>query len=72
MFQDVLTIWGWNSLPFGLTPITLAQEVLTPEEASVLFSDPKILVGLAASKIICVPRGKKNSTLKVLNGISTS
>lgn len=48
MFQGVLTIWGWNWLPFGLVPITLAQEVLTPEEASVLFSGPKFLVALLA------------------------
>ncbi|MBN3896256.1 MAG: MFS transporter [Nostoc sp. NOS(2021)] len=48
MFQGVLTILGWNWLPFGLAPITLAQEVLTPEEASVLFSGPKFLVALLA------------------------
>ncbi|MEH2022222.1 MFS transporter [Nostoc sp.] len=48
MFQGVLTILGWNWLPFGLAPITLAQELLTPEEASVLFSGPKFLVALLA------------------------
>ncbi|MFW9263805.1 MFS transporter [Nostoc sp. CALU 546] len=48
MFQSVLTIFGWNWLPFGLAPITLAQEVLTPEEASVMFSGPKFLVALLA------------------------
>ncbi|MEA5599656.1 MFS transporter [Nostoc sp. UHCC 0252] len=47
MFQGLLTIWGWNSLPFGLAPI-ITQEVLTPEEASVLFSGPKFLVALLA------------------------
>ncbi|MBD2528357.1 MFS transporter [Nostoc flagelliforme FACHB-838] len=47
MFQGVLTILGWNCLPFGLAPI-IAQEVLTPEEASVLFSGPKFLVALLA------------------------
>ncbi|QLE50351.1 MFS transporter [Nostoc sp. C057] len=41
MFQSVPTI-------LGLAPITLAQEVLTPEEASVLFSGPKFLVALLA------------------------
>ncbi|ODH01295.1 hypothetical protein A4S05_29435 [Nostoc sp. KVJ20] len=48
MFQSVLTIFGWNWLPFRLAPITLAQEVLTPEEASVMFSGPKFLVALLA------------------------
>ncbi len=48
MFQGLLTIFGWNSLPFGLAPITLAQEVLTPEQSSVLFSGPKFLVALVA------------------------
>ncbi|MEJ6481072.1 MFS transporter [Nostoc punctiforme UO1] len=41
MFQGVATI-------LGLAPITLAQEALTPEEASVLFSGPKFLVALLA------------------------
>ncbi|MCW5314918.1 MFS transporter [Nostoc sp. KVJ3] len=48
MFQGVLTIWAWNWLPFGLAPITLAQQVLTPEQSSVLFSGPKFLVALLA------------------------
>jgi hypothetical protein len=46
MFQGLLTILGWNWLPFGLAPI--AQEVLTPEQSSVLFSGPKFLVALLA------------------------
>ncbi|MEH2105716.1 MFS transporter [Nostoc sp.] len=48
MFQGLLTVWGWNWLPFGLVPITLAQEILTPEQGSVLFSGPKFLVALFA------------------------
>ncbi|MCC5614193.1 MFS transporter [Nostoc sp. CHAB 5836] len=52
MFQGFLTIEGWNWLHFGLAPITLAQEVLTPEEASVLFSGPKFLVALVAGVLM--------------------
>ncbi|MEH1851513.1 MAG: MFS transporter [Nostoc sp.] len=48
MFQGVLTILGWNWLPFGLEPVNLAQEILTPEKASVLFSGSKFLVAMLA------------------------
>ncbi|MFN6481770.1 MULTISPECIES: MFS transporter [unclassified Nostoc] len=48
MFQGVLSILVWNWLPLGLAPITLAQEVLTPEEASIVFSGPKFLIALLA------------------------
>ncbi|MHC5858143.1 MFS transporter [Nostoc sp.] len=48
MFQSVLTILGWNWLPFGLEPVNLAQEILTPEKASVLFSGSKFLVAMLA------------------------
>lgn len=51
MFQGVLTIWAWNWLSFGLAPI-IAQEALTPEEASVLFSGPKFLVALLAGVLM--------------------
>ncbi|MEH2117485.1 MFS transporter [Nostoc sp.] len=71
MFQDVLTIWGWNSLPFGLAPITLAQEVLTPEEASVLFSGPKILVALLAGVLMTFAFQLLFTNFSVAVGISS-
>ena len=71
MFQDVLTIWGWNSLPFGLAPITLAQEVLTPEEASVLFSGPKILVALLAGVLMAFGFQLLFTNFSVAVGISS-
>ncbi|MEH1822009.1 MAG: MFS transporter [Nostoc sp.] len=48
MYDGVLTILGWNWLPFGLEPVNLTQEILTPEKASVLFSGSKFLVALLA------------------------
>ncbi|MEH2113381.1 MFS transporter [Nostoc sp.] len=48
MFQSVLTILGWNWLSFGLAPVNLAQEILTPEKTSVLFSGSKFLVAMLA------------------------
>ncbi|WP_341526809.1 MFS transporter [Nostoc sp. UHCC 0302] len=44
MFQTL----NLDCLIFGLAPITLAQQVLTPEEASVVFSGPKFLTALIA------------------------
>ncbi|MEH2065222.1 MAG: MFS transporter [Nostoc sp.] len=54
MFQSFLSILGWNWLPFGLAPITLAQEALTPEETSLLFSGPKFLVALLAGVLMAL------------------
>ncbi|MHC5595530.1 MAG: MFS transporter [Nostoc sp.] len=48
MFPGFLSIWECNWLALGLAPITLAQEVLTPEETSVLFSGPQFFVALLA------------------------
>lgn len=71
MFQGLLTIWGWNWLPFGLAPITLAQEVLTPEEASVLFSGPKFLVALVAGVLMAFAFQLLLTNLSVAVGISS-
>ncbi|MEH1900119.1 MAG: MFS transporter [Nostoc sp.] len=71
MFQGVLTIWGWNWLPFGLAPITLAQEVLTPEEASVLFSGPKFLVALLAGVLMAFAFQLLFTNFSVAVGISS-
>ncbi len=48
MFTGFLSIWQCNWLALELAPITLAQEVLTPEETSVLFSGSKFFVALLA------------------------
>ncbi|MFN6464144.1 MAG: MFS transporter [Nostoc sp. DedVER02] len=71
MFQGVLNIWGWNSLPFGLAPITLAQQVLTPEEASVVFSGPKILVALVAGVLMAFAFQLLFTNFSVAVGISS-
>ncbi|MEH1971491.1 MFS transporter [Nostoc sp.] len=71
MFDGVLTIWGWNWLPFGLAPITLAQEVLTPEEASVLFSGPKFLVALLAGVLMAFAFQLLFTNFSVAVGISS-
>ncbi|MEH2288395.1 MFS transporter [Nostoc sp.] len=71
MFQGVLTIWGWNWLSFGLTPLTLAQEVLTPEEASVLFSGPQFFVALITGVLMAFAFQLLLTNLSVAVGISS-
>ncbi|MEH2162263.1 MAG: MFS transporter [Nostoc sp.] len=71
MLQGVLSILGCNWLPFGLVPITLAQEVLTPEEASVLFSGPKFLVALLAGVLMAFAFQLLLTNFSVAVGISS-
>ena len=71
MFQGVLTIWGWNWLSLGLAQITVAQEVLTPEEASVLFSGPKFLVALLAGVLMAFAFQLLLTNFSVAVGISS-
>ncbi|MEA5624012.1 MFS transporter [Nostoc sp. UHCC 0251] len=71
MFQGVLSIWGWNWLSFGLAPISLTQEVLTPEEASVLFSGPKFLVALLAGVLMAFAFQLLFTNFSVAVGISS-
>ncbi|MEH2331861.1 MFS transporter [Nostoc sp.] len=71
MFQGVLTILEGNRLPFGLAPITLAQEVLTPEEASVVFSGPKLLVALLAGVLMAFAFQLLLTNFSVAVGISS-
>jgi hypothetical protein len=71
MFQGFLTIEGWNWLPLGLAPITLAQEVLTPEQASVLFSGPKFLVALVAGVLMAFAFQLLLTNLSLAVGISS-
>ncbi|MCC5621383.1 MFS transporter [Nostoc sp. CHAB 5715] len=70
MFQSLLTIWGWNWLSFGLAPI-IAQEALTPEEASVLFSGPKFLVALLAGVLMAFAFQLLLTNFSVAVGISS-
>ncbi|WP_375499131.1 MFS transporter [uncultured Nostoc sp.] len=70
MFQGVLTSWGWNWLSFGLAPI-IAQEALTPEEASVLFSGPKFLVALLAGVLMAFAFQLLLTNFSVAVGISS-
>ncbi|MEH2256744.1 MFS transporter [Nostoc sp.] len=71
MFQGVLTILEGNRLTFGLAPITLAQEVLTPEEASVVFSGPKLLVALLAGVLMAFAFQLLLTNFSVAVGISS-
>lgn len=70
MFEGLLTIWGWNYLSFGLAPI-IAQESLTPEEASVLFSGPKFLVALLAGVLMAFAFQLLLTNFSVAVGISS-
>ncbi|MEH2435256.1 MAG: MFS transporter [Nostoc sp.] len=70
MFQGVLTSWGWNWLSVGLAPI-IAQEALTPEEASVLFSGPKFLVALLAGVLMAFAFQLLLTNFSVAVGISS-
>ncbi|MEH2176232.1 MFS transporter [Nostoc sp.] len=71
MFQAVLSILGWSQLPLALAPITLAQEVLTPEEASVVFSGPKLLVALLAGVLMAFAFQLLLTNFSVAVGISS-
>lgn len=70
MFEGLLTIGGWNWLSFGLVPI-IAQEALTPEEASVLFSGPKFLVALLAGVLMAFAFQLLLTNFSVAVGISS-
>ncbi|MBD2437491.1 MFS transporter [Nostoc sp. FACHB-110] len=48
MLQIVDNFLGWHWLSGGLAAIAEVQEVLTPEQVSVVFSGPKFLVALLA------------------------
>ncbi len=49
MFQSAEIIQGLCYTLFGVAPITVDQEeLLTPEEASLVFSGPQFLVALVA------------------------
>ncbi|MBD2516485.1 MFS transporter [Nostoc sp. FACHB-973] len=71
MFQSVLAILRWDLLPFGLAPMTLGQQVLTPEEGSVLFSGPKFWVALLAGVSIAFALQLLFTNFSVAVGISS-
>ncbi|MBD2676700.1 MULTISPECIES: MFS transporter [Nostoc] len=70
MFQSFLTLLGWDSLSFGLPPTIFAQQLLTPEEASVLFAGPKFLVALLAGVSMALAFQLLFTNLSVAVGIS--
>jgi len=70
MFQNFLTLLGWDSLSFGLPPTIFAQQLLTPEEASVLFAGPKFLVALLAGVSMALAFQLLFTNLSVAVGIS--
>ncbi|OCQ99793.1 hypothetical protein BCD64_01530 [Nostoc sp. MBR 210] len=52
MLQIVENSLGWHWLNNGLAAITEVQEILTPEQASLVFSGPKFLVSLVAGVLM--------------------
>ncbi|RCJ19812.1 hypothetical protein A6S26_03490 [Nostoc sp. ATCC 43529] len=71
MFQSFLTLLGWDSLSFGLAPTIFAQQLLTPEEASVLFAGPKFLVALLAGVSMALAFQLLFTNFSVAVGISS-
>jgi len=71
MFQStgiMLKLW-WTQL--GLTPIPIAQEVVTPEEASLVFSGPQFLVALLAGVMMAFAFQLLLTNFSVAFGISS-
>ncbi|MDF5706929.1 MAG: MFS transporter [Nostoc sp. S4] len=71
MFPRVLSILGWDSLSLGLLPMTFAQQLVTPEEASVLFAGPKFLVALLAGVSMALALQLLFTNFSVAVGISS-
>ncbi|WP_392535122.1 MFS transporter [Nostoc sp. C117] len=71
MLESVLSSFGWDWLSFGLAPITLAQQGLTPGEASVLFSGPKFWVALLAGVSMALAFQLLLTNFSVAVGISS-
>ncbi|MGF1987567.1 MAG: MFS transporter [Nostoc sp. ZfuVER08] len=71
MFQSILSVLGWHSLSFGLAPMIFAQQLLTPEEASVLFAGPKFLVALLAGVSMALAFQLLFTNFSVAVGISS-
>ncbi len=71
MFQNVFSILGCDSLSLGLAPLIFAQQLLTPEEASVLFAGPKFLVALLAGVSMALAFQLLFTNFSVAVGISS-
>ncbi len=71
MFQSVFSILGCDSLSLGLAPLIFAQQLLTPEEASVLFAGPKFLVALLAGVSMALAFQLLFTNFSVAVGISS-
>lgn len=56
---------------FGLAPMTIAQEVVTPEEASLIFSGPQFLVALVAGVLMAFAFQLLLTNFSVAVGISS-
>jgi hypothetical protein len=68
MFPNILN-GCWSQL--DLAPMTLAQAIVTPEEASVLFSGPKIFVALLAGVVMAFAFQLLFTNFSVAVGISS-
>jgi nucleoid DNA-binding protein len=71
MLQSFLNTFGCHWQSFGLAPMTLAQQVLTPGEASVLFSGPKFWVALLAGVSMALAFQLLFTNFSVAVGISS-
>ncbi|MFN6561830.1 MAG: MFS transporter [Nostoc sp. ChiSLP01] len=70
MFQSFFALLGWDSLSLGLAPPD-TQQLLTPEQASVLFAGPKLLVALVAGVAMALAFQLLFTNFSVAVGIST-
>ncbi|KAB8320470.1 MFS transporter [Tolypothrix campylonemoides VB511288] len=68
MIPNILDEW-WSHIE--LAPLTLAQAIVTPEEASVLFSGPKIFVALLAGVLMAFAFQLLFTNFSVAVGISS-
>ncbi len=71
MFQGVLTALKINPLELGLAQIPVTNEVLTPEQASLVFSGPKFLVALLAGVLMAFAFQLLLTNFSVAIGISS-
>jgi len=66
MFSNTIAL-----LQFGLTPMIVAQEVVTPEEASLIFSGPKFFVALLSGVVMAFAFQLLLTNFSVAVGISS-
>ena len=71
MFQSAGITLGLCYALFGVTPMPVAQEVITPEEAALVFSGPQFLVALVAGVVMAFAFQLLLTNFSVAFGISS-